>query len=213
MLIRSKSQRNRGDTIIEVMFAVAIFSMVAVGSMGIMNNGTSIAQRSLELTLVRQQMDAQAEALRYVHHAYVAAYGSDAVNDFPASEWVKLLDDGLTKSSASTFGGDGCSSVPSQAFVMNARTGRIHGGSITPMNASNGRPFSQVVYQGDPDTGALSSTIESVDGIWVEAVRSSSVAGDESGFIDFHIRACWYSPASSAPSTLGTIVRLYEPRS
>lgn len=209
---RRSQSRQRGDTIIEVMFAVAIFSMVAISSMGLMSNGTSIAQRSLEITLVRQQIDAQAEALRYVHHAYVAAYGTDAVNSLPASEWTRFTSS-LAKNSASQFGGGGCSAMPPSAFIMNARTGRIHTGNITPMNSTTSRPFSQVVYQGNADTDDLSATISSVDGIWIEAVKSSAVAGENSGFIDFHIRACWYSPASGAPSTLGTIVRLYEPRS
>ena len=64
----------RGDTLIEVMFAFAIFALVAVGSLTIMNQGIAAAQRSLEITLVRAQMDAQAEAIRYIHQAYVAAY-------------------------------------------------------------------------------------------------------------------------------------------
>ena len=59
--------RNRGDTIIEVLLAVTIFSLVAVGSMVLMNRGVAMAQQSLETTLVRQQIDAQAEMLRFVH--------------------------------------------------------------------------------------------------------------------------------------------------
>ena len=46
----------RGDTIIEVVMAVAMFSMLAIGIMALMNSGIAIAQRSLELTLVRQQI-------------------------------------------------------------------------------------------------------------------------------------------------------------
>jgi type II secretory pathway pseudopilin PulG len=67
-------RHERGDTIIEVLFAVTVFAMVAVGAMTIMNQGTATAQRSLEVTLVRQQIDAQAEAIRYIHQAYVSAY-------------------------------------------------------------------------------------------------------------------------------------------
>ena len=57
----------RGDTIIEVVMAVAMFSMLAIGIMALMNSGIAMAQRSLELTLVRQQIDSQAEMLRYIH--------------------------------------------------------------------------------------------------------------------------------------------------
>ena len=62
-----KRRFEQGDTIVEVLFAVVVFALVAVGSMSIMNQGTATAERSLEITLVRQQMDAQAEAIRYIH--------------------------------------------------------------------------------------------------------------------------------------------------
>ena len=50
-------RHERGDTIIEVMFAFVLFSMVIVGAFMIMNQGMALAQRSLEVTQVRQQID------------------------------------------------------------------------------------------------------------------------------------------------------------
>jgi hypothetical protein len=64
-------------------------------------------------------------------------------------------------------------------------------------------PFSQVIYNDD-------SSINEAYGLWIEAVPSTVTDG--TAFVDFHIRACWDSPGSSAPMTLGTIVRLYEPK-
>jgi len=61
-----------GDTLIEIMFAVGIFGLVAVGSIGIMNRGLYDAQRSLEVSMARNEIDAQAEALRFIHEAYIA---------------------------------------------------------------------------------------------------------------------------------------------
>jgi prepilin-type N-terminal cleavage/methylation domain-containing protein len=74
----------KGDTLIEVLFAVTVFSLVAVGSLSIMNQGTTVAQRSLETTLVRQEIDAQAETLRFVHDSYIAAY-PNVVSGEPSS--------------------------------------------------------------------------------------------------------------------------------
>lgn len=68
--------KQRGDTIVEVIFAITIFSLVAVGGLALMNSGTAISQRSLEIGLVRDQIDAQADALRYAHNAYMANYVS-----------------------------------------------------------------------------------------------------------------------------------------
>lgn len=59
-------RREQGDTIIEVVVAFAIFSAVALATMMIINNGVAITQRNLEITLVREQVDAQAELLRYI---------------------------------------------------------------------------------------------------------------------------------------------------
>ena len=30
-------------------------------------------------------------------------------------------------------------------------------------------------------------------------------------FYDFHIRTCWYGPGETVPTTIGTIIRLYNP--
>lgn len=56
----------RGDTIIEVMFAFAIFTMVAIVTVSMMNLGLATSERSLELVTARNELNAQAEALRFV---------------------------------------------------------------------------------------------------------------------------------------------------
>lgn len=207
-------RQQKGDTLIEVMFAFAIFALVAVGSLTIMNQGIAAAQRSLEITLVRAQMDAQAEAIRYIHQAYVAAYqkGGPAPTGI-AGEWVKMTSKttGKGADAASPFGqvnGPVCTtSTPGQRpFILNARTATVWGSvplSSTPPGSSL-PPFSQVIY--NPD-----SSINQAYGIWVEAVPSS-VDPNGTGFVDFHIRSCWSGAGSATPVTLGTIVRLYEPR-
>jgi type II secretory pathway pseudopilin PulG len=203
-----------GDTLIEVMFAFAIFALVAVGSLTIMNQGIAAAQRSLEITLVRAQMDAQAEAIRYIHQAYVAAYQKDGPAPAGvASEWAKMTSKatGRGADAASPFGvttGSICPvTTPGQRpFILNARTATVM--SAVPLSAapagSTLPPFSQVVY--NPD-----SSVNQAYGIWIEAIPSS-INSNGTGFVDFHIRACWSGPGSATPMTLGTIVRLYEPR-
>lgn len=203
----------RGDTIIEVLFAVTVFAMVAVGSLSIMNQGTAAAQRALEITLVRQQMDGQAQAIRYIHKAYVAAYQKDGLAPTGiAAEWPKMTNKttGKGASGASEFGvtsGVSCpTTVPGEKpFLLNAHTATIWNGAPA-MNAPSGGslpPYAQVIYNDD-------SSINSAYGIWIEAIPSTNANGP--GFVDFHIRACWDSAGSSNPMTLGTIVRLYEPR-
>jgi type II secretory pathway pseudopilin PulG len=211
-LIHQHLRQQKGDTLIEVLFAVTVFAMVAVGSLSIMNQGTSTAEQSLEITLVRQQINAQAEAIRYIHNAYVAAFQNNGSTPTGvAAEWIKMTSKttGKGADSASAFGqtaGTMCpSTVPGQRpFILDARTATVW--NTTPlMTAPVGSslpPFAQVVYNSD-------SSINQAYGIWIEAVPSTISTGPS--FVDFHINACWNSPGGTVPVTLGTIVRLYEP--
>ena len=60
-----------GDTLIEVMFAVGIFGLVAISTISLMNRGLNSVQNSLETTMARQEIDAQAETLRFIQSAYL----------------------------------------------------------------------------------------------------------------------------------------------
>lgn len=62
----------RGDTLVEVMFAVGIFGLVAIGAIALMNQGLYTGQTTLETTMARQEIDAQIEALRFIHNAYTS---------------------------------------------------------------------------------------------------------------------------------------------
>lgn len=66
----SSIKTKRGDTLIEVLLAVAIFSIIAVSAVGIMNHGLNRTQASLETTMARTEIDSQAEALRFIHDSY-----------------------------------------------------------------------------------------------------------------------------------------------
>lgn len=213
MRLTRRRPTERGDTLIEVLFAVAVFALVAVGSLAIMNQGTATAQRSLEITLVRQQIDAQAEAIRYIHQAYVAAYQSNGTAPTgTAAEWTAMTSKTAGKGAdrASEFGQTNGTTCPTKApgqkpFILNARTAKIwdQAPAMSPPDNASLPPYSQVIYNDD-------SSVSHAYGIWVEAVPSTN--SDGPGFVDFHIRACWDGPGSTVPMTLGTIVRLYEPR-
>lgn len=206
-MLRNKNHTSRGDTLIEVLFAIATFSLVAVGSLAIMNQGANTAQRSLEITLVRQQIDAQAVTLRYLNSSYITAFRPNAtyVTNTPAAQWSDILSSGLVSTNLSPFPPTTCPSQPPyNSFILNTHTAtfiQLNSNIFTPATT-----FSQVIYNGNQ--------VHSSDGIWIEAVRHSIVNDKyqkNADYIDFNIRACWSSPGESAPATLGTIVRLYEP--
>lgn len=216
MLALNKKRVQSGDTIIEVLFAITVFSLVAVGAMAIMNQGTSAAQRALEISIVRQEVDAQAESLRFLNSSYLAAYGlgSEApASNTPAGQWLAMINSvvatGSTTASDFSVEGVDCPSPPQGSFIINAKRATFVApseGAIVPAQT-----FSQIRY----NSVNGESTVASADGIWIEAIRSRTVEGNnqsDAGYIDFHIRACWYTMGSAVPVLVGTIVRLYEPR-
>lgn len=65
----------KGDTLIEVTLAVGIFSLVAIAVVSVVNGSTTGAQTALETTLAREEIDAQAEALRFIQSSYASSIG------------------------------------------------------------------------------------------------------------------------------------------
>lgn len=189
----------RGDTIIEVLLAVTVFSLVAVTAIVVMNHGTSSAQRSLEVTQVKQQIDAQAEALRAAHQEDLA---SRSQTGKPSADWAgiaALPDQGTIDVSGTT-----CPADFSNAFILNARTATLYNDTrIQTMDNASAPPYSKIVYQ---DKG-MSNVISGVYGIWIE---KSTDANFSPKAYDFRIRACWYGAGLAVPMQLETTVRLYD---
>lgn len=175
------SNKSSGDTIIEVILAVAVFSMVAVGAITVMNNGISVSQRSLETSLVRQQIDAQAEMLRFVHDRAkedrTGSYGA-LWNSFPKTAAPTQL------SNVST-----CPDHLPESFALTAS------------------PASGIAKT---NTTAFPATYARVDGSQSQgiSIQLTRVSGGRA--YDAYIQACWEAPGLNLPMTLGTIVRIYD---
>lgn len=177
----------RGDTIIEVLLSVTLFSLVAVSTMALMNRGVAVAQQSLETTLVRQQIDAQAEMLRFIHdraRSGEAVYGvvwNDILGSMSTDNPEEILDSDTCKV---TFAQNG--------FVLyDNPDGTIARNAATYIPAD--------VYAKVEENGRA-------QGIDIQMVRTANGKA-----YDAYIQACWDTPASEKPMTIGTIVRLYDP--
>lgn len=200
----------KGDTLIEVLFSITVFSLLAVGGLSIMNQGLSSAQRALEITLVRNEIDAQAETLRFLNSSYVSMYQPSAVYNTgtPARRWFDAFK-GASPMTSNTVATDisfcptSYDSLRPNSFVLNTKNGSVV--RLGQLNFKKSDTHAKIEYNSDDQ-------LVSSGGVWIEAV-SSNVGADQSNarYIDFHIRACWDSPGQSMPATLGTIVRLYEP--
>jgi type II secretory pathway pseudopilin PulG len=62
----------KGDTLVEVTLAIGIFSMIAIAVASVMSGGSASAQLALETTLAREEIDTQADAIRFIHATYSA---------------------------------------------------------------------------------------------------------------------------------------------
>lgn len=186
---------NRGDTLVEVLLGVTIFSLVAVIALETMNRGMAIAQYSLETTLVRQQVDAQAEMLRYAH---------DMKND----TWKKLVDNNSVSVSA-VNGNEGNLGVEKCPDDFSTKEFAL---AATPSLASK---ISILNNPGDYKAAETYARIDSdtkkTYGISVRLVKPSTATGSrDSNKYDAYIKACWMPVGSKMPATIGTIVRLYD---
>ena len=186
---------NRGDTLVEVLLGVTIFSLVAVVALETMNRGMAIAQYSLETTLVRQQVDAQAEMLRYAH---------DMKND----TWKKLVDNNSVSVSAvngneGNLGVEKCPDDFSTKEFALAATPSL-ASKISILNNPGDYKAAETYARVDSDT-------KKTYGISVRLVKPSTATGSrDSNKYDAYIKACWMPVGSKMPATIGTIVRLYD---
>ena len=186
---------NRGDTLVEVLLGVTIFSLVAVIALETMNRGMAIAQYSLETTLARQQVDAQAEMLRYAH---------DMKND----TWKKLVDNNSVSVSVvddneGSLGVEKCPDDFSTKEFALAATPSL-ASKISILNNPGDYKAAETYARVDSDT-------KKTYGISVRLVKPSTTTGSrDSNKYDAYIKACWMPVGSKMPATIGTIVRLYD---
>lgn len=196
--------KQRGDTIVEVIVAFAIFSMLAVAGLSLMNQGTATAQRTLEITLVRQQIDAQADVLRFFNREHIAGKNSTIwTNNILKIDPTKDrgIDDSILKPFEDIAAASSCMQPESNQnafafdldYLNNRNVDDVNPGSLFETTINSAVTYAKV-ENGNPQ------------GLWIVPVK-----GDPSNnYHDFHIRACWISPGQGTPMKLGTIVRLYD---
>lgn len=94
----------KGDSLIEVILAVAIFSAAAVSAIGGMSFSLFESQSALEVSMARNEIDAQAEALRFIHDAYVYHKSSDVASGNQYSDlWQAIIGRAIENTNISPF--------------------------------------------------------------------------------------------------------------
>jgi hypothetical protein len=85
-----KTLLKRGDTILEVTFAISVFSLVSVLSLQLMDRDVAIVQGALESEMARNEIDAQAEALRFIQNSYASERELSSSKREYEKLWLKL---------------------------------------------------------------------------------------------------------------------------
>lgn len=198
-----------GDTLIEVTLAIGIFSMVAIAVVAVMNGGTSSSQTALETTLAREEIDTQAEALRFIQSGYIA--DKDADNSETTSFeriWSNINSRAISPSQTadySTFNSiisntsscnvayDDKNFFANHAFVIDPNTMDL----VLPSKDNNLAPFSSAstyprLIKANQVSGSntlsdqladnsLTSDLARVEGLYVLAVKDNDTTAITSG--------------------------------
>ncbi|MDO4611293.1 MAG: type II secretion system protein [Candidatus Saccharibacteria bacterium] len=239
-----------GDTLIEVTLAIGIFSMVAITVASVVNGSTSSAQVALETTVTREQIDAQAEALRFIHNSYIAGNAANETGDDAyLNLWKEITSHAKDRGESLEYNPATCAEIYDNknnlmsqgAFVIDinniAKVGTIDPDQliITPTNDNGTNKFfaaatyPRLVYSGQASsTGGddallgqgTGTKLERVEGLFIvpfkdqrstSVVENGTVNPSKAAYYDFYIRSCWYGPGADRPSTISTVVRLYDP--
>ena len=211
--------------------------MVATLSISMMNSGVANAQAAMELSMARIEIDAQSEAIRFIHDSYSAMRSlSDAKQKPYRDLWHAMVDNAVTdpkkldslQSSACSASYGSTKNGPvytNHAFVVNTRKINPSDVSSTIIKSSSGDIFTEaglyprIVFGSGASTSGTDlkestdyTTVASAEGIWVISAQDvTSGTSSKPKFYDFHIYTCWYAPGQTNPTTIGTIIRLYNP--
>lgn len=198
MRIVKHDTRERGDTLVEVLVAIAVFGVVIVGAFSLMNKSVAQMYDSMERSEVRLLLNRQIEALTYARDEYFlaadAGFVADSFDTAARDAWSALQTASTYTINTGVPALDSCNVTnPQNTFWLDTSSGvvTLHSGNSGAVVVTAG---------GFPSPG---------DGIWIQKIDGTA-ASAVIPYKDFYIRACWKKTSSSQTQTLSTVVRLYD---
>lgn len=208
----------KGDTLIEVTIAIGIFSLIAITIAAVMSSGTSGSQTALETTLAREEIDAQAEALRFIHESYITSKDANQGNPY-YKLWNAIKGRANSNSNSTEFNPSSCKALyddnilnNQKAFILNTKQLNSGESALISYNRNIFEPTSTY-----PHTVYGGNRLDKAYGIYIVAVPDggTNIVGQSNtgvtAFYDFYIRTCWYGLDAERPSNISTVIRLYDP--
>lgn len=180
-----------GDTLIEVLVAIAVFGVVIVGAFSLMNRGIAQMYDSMEKSEVRLLLNRQIEALTYARDEYNrSSAGSLLTTTYDQAAmrtWQAVRGQHSVESIPDVTGG--CSTPEHAFFITTDETGAL---ALT-------NHITTAIADEFPSPG---------NGIWVQKIDSDTTTPQP--YKDFYIRACWMQNTNSMTQVLSSVVRLYD---
>lgn len=241
-----KGHARKGDTLIEVAIATGIFSLVAITVVAVVNGSTSSAQSNLEITIAREEIDAQAEALRFIHNSYLTGDDTGTSTSLGTNTtynklWQKII--GLARNNATAlnfqpktcdelYANDAAYLKQNGAFILNTRqlsstniNNIIYTAQTNTSQFKVASTYPRIIHvASDSGTNSLlnqgsGTGFYRAEGIFIIPIKDQKstnvvTAGGvvkKAAYYDFYIRTCWFGPGADRPSTISTVVRLYDP--
>jgi type II secretory pathway component PulJ len=186
MTVAPKFKRSQsGDTLVEVMLATIIMSIVVMSAFALVNRATRINQLSSERAQAATAMQFQAEKLRSLRNACEedSCEWRDAVLN---PEEIQVLNDQASSNTCQEFissdTGSGIGSEKSRYFNQE--------GQLTEFQASDKNSPNVERYFIWFDSFALSQPVT------------------QSDFVEFYVHACWQGPGGTGPQQASLVYRL-----
>lgn len=185
--MRGIMRQQRGDTLVEVMLAMAVLATVVVLINGIMNQGLISLQTSVERSQVRSSMQGQIDALRLMRDEYMAKTGSDE-----DKQWKKLLDHYTPSGSPASYSDE----ATCELTVAGSLPFYVEPTSIEVLDYDSSL---------EPDGIATPGRW-----MWIESYKIDSATTEAPDRLDLAVHACWYPLGGGVMQHETTIVRLYD---
>lgn len=194
----------RGDTLIEVLVAVTVLSLVVTLCYTVMTRSFSYGQVALERNITQNMLNGQISVLRDI---YARAHTGGSAADWTEVSARVIDDNGLTA------GGNPLGSGPQRTTVLNsANTAcqRNQGAFYFGTNAAGTIETAPSVLPTivPPATPVRTATYPIYgDGMWIEGYK---LVDNNSVYYDFYIKACWEAAIGGQLQSILTTVRFHE---
>ncbi len=207
-------RRERGDTLIEVLVAVTVLSLVVTLCYTVMTRGFSYGQVALERNVTQNMVNGQISILRDIYARQSEAVRSG--NSGSVEDWnlvaSRVVDDNGLLAGGSPLRPSGPTGARTVA-LNNANTAcqRNSGAFYFGVNDEG---VLQTTPTALPDIVPPASPVRAAtypnygDGMWIEGYKLQENSGGV--YYDFYVKACWDAAIGSQRQSILTTVRFYE---